>query len=97
MRIVIHSILKLKEALGGGDQEMDLPQGTTVARLLERMREKWGESLSSHLFDPAGNRPLPSVRVMVNGRTIQFLDGTETVLKEGDEVLLLPLVTGGRA
>jgi molybdopterin converting factor small subunit len=32
---------------------------------------------------------------MVNGQTIQFLDGLGTVLKEGDEVLLLPLVGGG--
>jgi molybdopterin synthase sulfur carrier subunit len=97
MRVVIHSILKLKEALGGGDVEMDLPQGTTVAGLLDRMRERWGERLSPHLFDPASDLPLPHVRVMVNGQTIRFLDGMETVLKEDDEVLLLPLVAGGRA
>jgi len=32
---------------------------------------------------------------MVNGQTISFLDGMETLLKEGDEVLILPPVSGG--
>ena len=32
---------------------------------------------------------------MVNGQTIQLLQGMETPLKEGDEVLILPPVSGG--
>jgi molybdopterin converting factor small subunit len=32
---------------------------------------------------------------MVNGQTIQFINGIETVLNDGDEVLLLPLAAGG--
>jgi molybdopterin converting factor small subunit len=37
----------------------------------------------------------PHVRVMVNGQTIQFLQGMSTPLKEGDEVLILPPASGG--
>jgi len=32
---------------------------------------------------------------MVNGQTINFLQGMATELKEGDEILILPLVSGG--
>jgi molybdopterin converting factor small subunit len=32
---------------------------------------------------------------MINGQTIQFLHGMETTLKDGDEVLLIPLAAGG--
>jgi len=95
MRIVIHSILRLKEVLGRGDVEVDLAQGTTIAGLLQYMRERWGEKLSPHLFDPVTDLPLPYVRIMVNGQTIGYLDGMETALKEGDEVLLLQLAAGG--
>jgi len=35
---------------------------------------------------------LPYVRIMVNGQTIDYLEGIETPLKEGDEVLILPPV-----
>jgi molybdopterin synthase sulfur carrier subunit len=93
--IALRSILKLKEALGGTDLALELPEGTTVSGLLDYMRDRWGERLSLHLFDPENGLPLPYVRIMVNGQTIQFLDGLGTVLKEGDEVLLLPLVGGG--
>ena len=95
MVIAVRSILKLKEALGGTDLALDFPEGTTVSGLLDYMRDEWGERLASHLFDPENGLPLPHVRIMVNGQTIQFLDGLGTVLEEGDEVLLLPLVGGG--
>lgn len=95
MRVVIHSILKLKEALGGGDIGVDLPERTTIGGLLELMYDRWGEKLAPHLFDPGSRLPVPGVRIMVNGQTIRFLNGMQTVLKEGDDVLLLPLVTGG--
>lgn len=97
MKIRVHSILSLKEVLGGREVEMIVPEGTTVSRLLAGMIEIWGDSLSPHLFRPGSDQLLPYIRLMVNGQTIQFLDGMQTVLKDGDEVLLLPLRQGGRA
>ena len=46
MKIKIHSILSLKEVLGGRDVEMIVPDGTTVSGLLAGMIEIWGDSLS---------------------------------------------------
>ena len=94
MRIEVRSILKLREALGG-DHFLEVPEGTTVGGLLVKLMETRGEALSPHLFDPDTNLPLPHVRIMVNGQTIGFLNGLKTILNEGDEVLLLPLVAGG--
>ena len=94
MRVEVRSILKLKEALGG-DRSIEVPEGTTVEGLLVTLLEARGEALSPHLFDPKTNLLLPYVRIMVNGRTIRFLNGLETRLSEGDDVLLLPLVAGG--
>ena len=59
------------------------------------MKERWRDELYSHLFDPENDTVYPQVRIMVNGQTIQYLQGMKTVLKEGDEVLILPLVSGG--
>jgi len=95
MKITIHSILSLKEVLGGKDVEMIVPEGTTVSGLLTGMIEIWGDRLSPHIFRPGSNELLLYVRLMVNGQTIQFLNGMDTVLKNGDEVLLLPLAAGG--
>jgi molybdopterin synthase sulfur carrier subunit len=95
MRITLHTILGLKQVIGQRQLEIDLPDGATVNDLLSYMTKRWGGGLSPHLFEPESHILLPHLRIMVNGQTIQFLRGTETPLKDGDEVLLLPLVSGG--
>jgi sulfur-carrier protein len=93
--ITLRSILRLKEVLGGSDLSLSFPEGTTVSELLDYMRDRWGKQLSAHLFDPESGQLYPYVRIMVNGQTIQYLDGFSTILKDDDDVLFLPLVGGG--
>ena len=95
MKITLHTILGLKQAIGQRLTEIELPQGATVKGLLTYMQERWGKGLSTRLFHPDSGAVLPYVRIMVNGQAIEFLQGMETPLKEGDEVLMLPPVSGG--
>ena len=95
IKITLHTILGLKQVTGQRLTEIDLPHGTTVEDFLTYMKERWGDKLSTRLFDPDSGAVLPYVRIMVNGQAIQFLKGMETPLKGGDEVLILPPVSGG--
>jgi MoaD family protein len=95
IKITLHTILELKQVVGQRLTEIDLPDGSTVEDFLTYMRDRWGDKLSTHLFDPDSGAVLPYVRIMVNGQTIQFLEDMETPLVEGDEVLILPPVSGG--
>ncbi|HNQ45367.1 MAG TPA: MoaD/ThiS family protein [Syntrophorhabdus sp.] len=95
MKVKVHSILQLKEILGGKDVEIIVPDGTNVSGLLAGMVEIWGDSLSPHIFKPQSDEVLPYIRLMINGTAIQSLDGMETILNDGDEVLLIPLAAGG--
>jgi molybdopterin synthase sulfur carrier subunit len=97
VKVILHTILGLKQVLGQRQTEVDLPEGSTIGDLLAYMKTTWGDKLSPHLFEPESGRLLPQIRVMVNGQTIQFLQGLETLLKEADEVLILPLVAGGQS
>jgi molybdopterin synthase sulfur carrier subunit len=36
-----------------------------------------------------------SLAVFINGEHIRYRDGLETVLEEGDEIYIVPLITGG--
>jgi sulfur-carrier protein len=36
-----------------------------------------------------------SLAVFINGEHIRYRDGVETVLEEGDEIYIVPLITGG--
>lgn len=95
MKIAIHSILGIRKALGQKHTEIDLPPESTVEDVFSYMKERWGEVLTPHLFDAATGEVHAHLRIMVNGQEIQFLQGMGTSLNEGDEVLILPLISGG--
>ncbi len=93
--VKVRTILTLKKILGKGEVEISVPDKSTLGELLAMMVDRWGEELGSHLFEPKSTNILPHIRLMVNGRDIAFLNRIETVLENGDEVLILPPVSGG--
>ena len=93
--VTVHTILDIKRVLGQREVDFILPQGSNIHDLLACMVEKWGEALSSRLFDPKTAKLFPYIQVMVNGRSISFLNGMETVLEDQDDVLILPPAGGG--
>lgn len=95
MKVTLHTILSLKQAVGQRLTEIDLPQGSTVEDFVAYMKAQWGDKLSPHFMDPNKGTVLPHVRILVNGQTIDHLKGMETPLNEGDEVLILPPASGG--
>ena len=93
--VKIRSILDLKRILGKREVQISVPKESTLQEVLVTMVNTWGEELSSRLFEPNSTKPLPYIRLMVNGQDIAFLNRLETVLEEGDEILILPPVGGG--
>jgi molybdopterin synthase sulfur carrier subunit len=51
--------------------------------------------LKRSLIDQQLEDPRPNTLILVNGREISVLDGLETQVKDGDEVVLIPFVHGG--
>jgi molybdopterin synthase sulfur carrier subunit len=95
IKVTIHTILELKKIVGQGEVEVAITEGSTVESLLSWMTTTWGERISSYLCNPGSASPFPRIRIMVNGRDIGFLNGMDTALQDGDEVLILPPVSGG--
>jgi molybdopterin synthase sulfur carrier subunit len=95
IRVKIHSILGLKEILGQRVVELSIPQGSTLRTLLGVMVNRWGARLSPYVADAEDGRQHPRIRILVNGQDIGFLHGLETELQDGDDILMLPLVSGG--
>ena len=95
IKVKVYTIMELKKICGQREFELSIPQGSTVKDLLSLMINKWGDQLSDHLYKPGTDSVLPHIRLMVNGRSIEFLKGMETVLQDGDEFQMLPLVAGG--
>mgnify|MGYP002331848589 CR=1 FL=1 len=67
-------------------------KASNVRDLLEVLVEKF-ENLKPLIFDDGELRDY--VHIMVNGKHINYLDGIETELDEGDTVAIFPPVSGG--
>lgn len=73
-----------REAAGRGSDQYELDRVPTVGALLDTATSTYGGTFAS---------VLSSARVWVNGD--EPADGRETVLADGDEVAVLPPVSGG--
>jgi MoaE-MoaD fusion protein len=71
----------LKDSLGSQASRMELPEGATVAELLDRL---------------SARRPAPELRGIAVSVNAEY-SAAGDVLHEGDEVGLLPPVSGGAA
>jgi sulfur-carrier protein len=93
--VKVWTILALKAILGSGEIEVPFPEGSTLGQLIATLVDRWGDELASYLYEPNSKSLRPYIRLMVNGRDIAFLEKMETVLRNGDDVLILPPVSGG--
>ncbi|QSJ15625.1 MoaD/ThiS family protein [Nostoc sp. UHCC 0702] len=67
--------------------------GSNIAELLDSL-EKSFPGIKASLCDDSG-KPRRFLNLYVNSEDIRFLDGTDTTLKDGDEVSIVPAVAGG--
>ena len=92
--IVVRAYATLKEMLPSGNLQLSAGVGT-VGELVDYLGKEFNPKLKEALLDPLTGRLRPHNKVLVNGRSINFLGGLETRLKNGDTVVLLPPVGGG--
>jgi sulfur-carrier protein len=93
--VKVRTILTLKTIMGSGEMELPVSEGSTLGQLITTLVKRFGDELASQLYGPDSKSLRPYIRLMVNGRDIAFLEGMDTVLCNGDEVLVLPPVSGG--
>jgi molybdopterin synthase sulfur carrier subunit len=95
IKVTVNSILSIKDVIGQREIEVSIPEKSNLYALLSFMVERWGDRLSSQLFKPGTKKVLSHIRLLVNGRDIEFMEGMNTVLQEGDEIFIFPPVSGG--
>lgn len=68
--------------------------GATVSEVIAALAKKFGDAFQRRVMGFDG-KPRSVLNLYVNGKNIRFLNGLDTQLKDGDEVMLLPAVSGG--
>ena len=76
--------------------KLSLKLGTpTVRKAVEEIGAFLSGEATRTLIDPELNDPRPNVLILVNGREISALKGLETRLRNGEEIVIIPVVHGG--
>lgn len=91
----VRSIALIRTLLGREEIPLSLPEGATIEDLLTRLVETGDARLTSYFAVPKEKSAHAPLRVMVNGRDITVLAGRETVLADGDDILIFIPIAGG--
>ena len=95
MKVRVRSIALIRSLLGKDQIELLLSEGATVEDALARLVEIGDPKLAPYLAEPKEKSAHAPLRIMVNGRDITVLQGRNTVLADGDDVLVFIPIAGG--
>ena len=71
------------------NMEIELPDGSRVKDLIDKLDREVYRGFKELVLDNEGGIRHP-VEIAVNGRRIDFLNGLDTVLRDGDRILFSP-------
>lgn len=79
-----------------GHSKLTLPfkKGTSIQDVVNHLSQRLPE-LKGTFCDADLNEPNSNSLILVNSKEISILDGYETKLDDGDEVVFVPVVHGG--
>jgi molybdopterin synthase sulfur carrier subunit len=94
MAVTVRFIGALRSVSGKGKITIKIANSVSLREFIKKIvNEK--PQLKRALIDPELEDPRPNALIIVNGKEINVLNGLETVLKDGDEVVFVPVLHGG--
>jgi molybdopterin synthase sulfur carrier subunit len=94
MVLTVKFVGALRHVSGTGELALSCKSRVVLRELISEIIKELPK-LKQSLINPQLEDPRPNALILVNGREISVLDGLETKLKDGDEVVLVPFVHGG--
>lgn len=72
---------------------VEIPEGSTLIDLLSNISSTLDPGLRDKIVEKYETKP--QIRILVNGRNIDYLDKLITKLSDGDVVTIMPIAGGG--
>lgn len=74
---------------------LEMPEGT-LRDALEALSRRYGKKFEDMVFEPREKEVKKSNLILLNGQSyLNLRDRLRSELKDGDEILLMPIVVGG--
>ena len=77
------------------DEEFEFSEGASLSELLNKLAGIYGEAFRREVFEPGLADVKTGFVVTVNEVLMSQLRGVDTKLSEGDNVILMTLMSGG--
>jgi len=95
MRIKIVYLGLVRNTIGKNEEQYEVLDGSSLADLFEILVKNYGEKLQSVFGERKESRLDPTFITTVNGILKDPLRGNNVILKEGDIVTFMTLISGG--
>jgi molybdopterin converting factor small subunit len=95
MKVKVHYLSLVKSFTKTSQDEFDLSQDVPLSELLCGVAEKYGKPFTQEVYDPTKKEMKSTFVTMVNGVLMDQLQGINTPLKDGDNIIIMSLMTGG--
>jgi len=88
--------LGIFKGISGREQfPMEFKKSVSVGEVVKGLTEFLSPDFGRILIDPELGDPRPNALILLNGREIGVLEGLETKVMDGDEVVFIPVSHGG--
>ena len=95
LKVKVEYLGYIGNTLGLQREEIKIVKGASIADLLLTLSEKHGAPFKKSIYEYGSLDVKSNFIVTVNGYLLNQLNGVETKLKDGDQVILMPLISGG--
>ena len=95
MKVKVQYLSLVKSFTKTSQDEFDLKECTPLSEVLYDVAEKYGKPFTQEVYDPAKKEMKATFVTMVNGVLMDQLQGVNTPLKNGDNITIMSLMTGG--
>ena len=95
MKVKVHYLGFIKKLINQSEDELELGEGASLSDLLNKLAGIYGGTFKKEVYEPGLKDMKMGFVVTVNGILMGQLHGIDTRLNEGDNVILMSLMSGG--
>jgi molybdopterin synthase sulfur carrier subunit len=94
MKLRVQYTAQMRAAAGRSEEEVELPDGSSLEELLGHLAQRLGRDAAAHLIS-SGGEAHGSLLIVVNDSVVLPRAAPAVVLRNGDILTLLPPIAGG--
>ena len=93
MKVQVKFLATIRGITGESSIELSCYPRDTAGILMQKLVKKYGQRFEQ--ITMAGINLMPRIKMIINGRDIDYLNGLDTQLKDGDVIVIIPPIAGG--